>query len=358
MLREDDHDPAQPTEDSERSRLDPFVVATGDAPPRDQRDLMERPFFSLAKRPRITPILYRAADVEVQVFAMPEHGMATIWDADVLIWAASQIVAAENNGFTTSRFVRFTPYHLRRAIGRPTGNHQYRLLKAALARLQSTVIATTIRNGPHWRRRQFSWINEWEEMTTHAGRVEGMEFVLPEWFYNSVIDRSLVLTIDPAYFRLTGGIERWLYRVARKHAGHQRHGWVFEVAHLHQKSGSLARPSDFALDLRRIAARQQLPGYLLQIEREDGRELLRIRPENLSTGTVDKGVNTIGTSGARGIGTSGARLSAHQAHEPQLTLWPEKRNPTANFSNRESNSFSLTRVQAKRGAGSTRRGEP
>jgi plasmid replication initiation protein len=79
-------------------------------------------------------------------------------------------------------------------------------------------------------------------MTTRAGRVEGMEFVLPEWFYNSVIDRSLVLTIDPAYFRLTGGIERWLYRVARKHAGHQRHGWLFEVAHLHQKSGSLARP--------------------------------------------------------------------------------------------------------------------
>ena len=358
MLREDDHTPAPPTEDSERSRLDPFVVATGDAPPRDQRDLMERPFFSLAKTPRTKPILYKAADIEVQVFGMPEHGMATIWDADVLIWAASQIVAAENDGLTTSRFVRFTPYHLLRAIGRPTGNHQYRLLKAALARLQSTVIATTIRNGQHWRRRQFSWINEWEEMTTRAGRVEGMEFVLPEWFYNSVIDRSLVLTIDPAYFRLTGGIERWLYRVARKHAGHQRHGWIFEVAHLHQKSGSLARPSDFALDLRRIAVRQPLPGYRLQIEREDGRELLRIRPENLSTGTVDNPVNAIGTSGARGIGTSGAPLSAHQAHEPQLTLWPEKRNPTANLSNRESNSFSLTRAQAKRGAGSAASGEP
>src|SRR3546814_2054520 len=82
------------------------IVATGDATPRDQRDLMERPFFSLAKRPRTTPILYRAADVEVQVLAMPEHGMATIWDADVLIWAASQIVAAENNGIPTSRFFR------------------------------------------------------------------------------------------------------------------------------------------------------------------------------------------------------------------------------------------------------------
>ncbi len=348
MLCEDQHGDAEPS--SERSRLDPFVVAAGDAAPRDQRDLMERPFFSLAKTPRTKPILYKTADVEVQVLGMPEHGMATIWDADVLIWAASQIVAAENNGLRTSRFFRFTPYHLLRAIGRSTGNQQYVLLKAALARLQSTVIATTIRNGPHWRRRQFSWINEWEEMTTRAGRVEGMEFVLPEWFYNSVVDRSLVLTIDPAYFRLTGGIERWLYRVARKHAGHQRHGWLFEIAHLHMKSGSLARVSDFALDLRRIAARQPLPGYRLDMERNDGRELLRIRPANLSTVPVDRAVKTIGTSGARGIGTSGAELSAHQAHEPQLNLWPQNESRAPNLSNSESNIDSVGRGQSGHGA--------
>lgn len=335
---------------SERTRLDPFIVATGDAPPRDQRDLMERPFFSLAKTPRTKPIIYKTTDVEIQVLAMPEHGMATIWDADVLIWAASQIVAAENNGLVTSRFFRFTPYQLLRAIGRPTGNRQYLLLKASLARLQSTVIATTIRNGPNWRRRQFSWINEWEEMTTRTGRVEGMEFVLPEWFYNSVIDRSLVLAIDPTYFRLTGGIERWLYRVARKHAGRQQHGWLFEVTHLHAKSGSLARISDFALDLRRIAARQPLPGYRLKIEWAAGREQLVIRPVDPSTVPVDIAVNPIGTSGANPIGTSGAQLSAHQAHEPQLSLWPSKPNPPANFSNKESNSFSLTRAPASQGA--------
>ncbi|ACI91160.1 replication protein A [Afipia carboxidovorans OM5] len=356
MLRENQNRHPEPA--SERSRLAPFVVATGDAPPRDQRDLMERPFFSLAKTPRTKPILYKTADVEVQVLGMPEHGMATIWDADVLIWAASQIVAAENNGLTTSRFFRFTPYHLLRAIGRPTGNRQYVLLKAALARLQSTVIATTIRNGPHWRRRQFSWINEWEEMTTRAGRVEGMEFVLPEWFYNSVVDRSLVLTIDPTYFRLTGGIERWLYRVARKHAGHQRHGWLFEIAHLHVKSGSLARVSDFALDLRRITARQPLPGYRLQIERNHGRELLRIRPANSSTVPVDKGVQTIGTSGARGISTSGAELSAHQAHEPQLNLWPQNESRAPNLSNSVSNLDSDARGHDEHGAAKRSRRVP
>jgi plasmid replication initiation protein len=106
---------------SERSKLDPFVVATGDASPRDQRDLMERPFFSLAKARRTAPILYEAPGVRVEVYAVPEHGMATIWDADVLIWAASQIVEAENLGFKTSRFLRFTPYQLLTAIGRQTG---------------------------------------------------------------------------------------------------------------------------------------------------------------------------------------------------------------------------------------------
>ena len=83
---------------SERTRLDPFVIATGGASPRDQRDLMERPFFSLAKSRRTVPILYEAGAVRVEVFAVPEHGMATIWDADILIWAAGQIVEAEEGG--------------------------------------------------------------------------------------------------------------------------------------------------------------------------------------------------------------------------------------------------------------------
>jgi plasmid replication initiation protein len=320
--------------DSERLRLDPFVIATGDASPRDQRDLMERPFFSLAKGKRTVPILYEAGGQRVEVYARPDYGMATIWDADILIWAASQIVEAENRGFPTSRFFRFTPYQLLRAVGRSTGNRQYTLLKAALMRLQSTVIATTIRNGAHWRRRQFSWINEWEELATRDGRVLGMEFVLPDWFYSSVIDRSLVLAIDPAYFRLTGGIERWLYRTARKHAGHQPDGWAFELAHLREKSGSLARLCDFAMDIRQIAARQSLPGYRLDLRRESGREVLRIRPENLSTVPVNNPVNHIGTSGVPTIGTSGVNFRRHSIEE----------------SNRESNSLQLGRGTTRHGA--------
>jgi plasmid replication initiation protein len=39
-----------------------------------------------------------AGGVEIRVEAVPDHGMATIWDADILIWAASQIVEARDAG--------------------------------------------------------------------------------------------------------------------------------------------------------------------------------------------------------------------------------------------------------------------
>jgi plasmid replication initiation protein len=107
---------------SERATLDPFEALAGDVRPREQRDLMERPFFSLAKAQRVRSILYQTGDTQVQVYAVPEHGMATIWDADVLILAASQILTAQGRGLPTSRFFQFTPYQLLIAVGRATGN--------------------------------------------------------------------------------------------------------------------------------------------------------------------------------------------------------------------------------------------
>jgi hypothetical protein len=49
------------------------------------------------------PIDFHVGTVSIRVEAVPEHGMATIWDADVLIWAASQIVEARDSGLKTSR---------------------------------------------------------------------------------------------------------------------------------------------------------------------------------------------------------------------------------------------------------------
>ncbi|MNZ15257.1 Replication initiator protein A [compost metagenome] len=260
-------------------QLDLFRALPGDMAPRDAQDLMAYPFFSLAKSRRTVPIDFNSGGVRVRVEGTLEHGIATIWDADILIWAASQIVEAQDAGIPTSRWMRATPYEILRFIGRGTSLRDYQRLKAALDRLQSTSVATSIRETTGRRLHRFSWINEWKELAAPDGRPLGIELILPDWFYGGVLNQALVLTIDPAYFRLTGGIERWLYRLVRKHGGRQDDGWQFDFRHLYRKSGSTARYSDFALDLRALVARQSLPGYVLDIVHlPPSTELLAFRP--------------------------------------------------------------------------------
>jgi len=76
----------------------PFEPSYVDIPIRDQRDTMERPFFSLAKKPRKTAIEYEVAGTIVKVYPVKEFGIATIWDADILIWAATQVTEALDRG--------------------------------------------------------------------------------------------------------------------------------------------------------------------------------------------------------------------------------------------------------------------
>ncbi len=116
-------------------------------------------------------------------------------------------------------------------------------------------------------------------ITDRTGRPDGIELIVPDWFYRAVLDDALVLTIDRAYFGLTGGLDRWLYRIVRKHGGRQRRGWRFDLRHLHQKSGSLSPFKRFAFEVRDIVRRQPLPGYVLALEVEvGGRTLLAFEP--------------------------------------------------------------------------------
>jgi plasmid replication initiation protein len=264
---------------SERTQLDLFRALPGDMAPRDVQDLMAYPFFSLAKSKRLAPIDFKAGTITIRVEAVPEYGMATIWDADILIWAATQIVEARDAGLKTSRLMAATPYEILTFTGRGTSLRDYDRLKAALDRLQSTTVATSIRQVTERRRHRFSWINEWKETADSNGRPLGIELILPDWFYAAVLDNALVLTIDQAYFSLTGGLERWLYRIVRKHGGRQAEGWQFDVMHLYAKSGSLSPLKRFAFELRDMVRRQPLPGYHLTIHRlHGGGELFGFAP--------------------------------------------------------------------------------
>ena len=167
-------------------QFDLFLPYLADLPLRDQREMMERPFFSLAKSKRVKPIDYTSPDGKlwVHVSGNPDYGMATIWDADILIYCASQLADMARRGVNdVPRKLHIMPYDLLRAIGRPTTGRAYELLGQALDRLVSTTIKTNIR-AENRREATFSWLDGWTQLVDEkTERSRGMTLELSNWFW-------------------------------------------------------------------------------------------------------------------------------------------------------------------------------
>jgi plasmid replication initiation protein len=257
----------------------PYIV---ELPLRDQREMMERPFFSLAKSKRVKPIDYTSPDGKlwVHVSANPDYGMATIWDADILIYCASMLADMARRGTNdVPRKLHLMPYDLLRAIGRPTTGRAYELLAQALDRLVSTTIKTNIR-AENRREATFSWLDGWTQLVDEkTERSRGMTIELSNWFWEGVMMKGGVLSIDRAYFDITGGRERWLYRVARKHAGGAGEGgFAISMPVLFEKSGAEGQYRRFKFEMLKLAEKDELPGYALSVETaKDGEPMVRMR---------------------------------------------------------------------------------
>jgi len=264
-------------------QFDLFLPYLADLPLRDQREMMERPFFSLAKRKRIKPIDYTSPDgsLWVHVSANPNYGMATIWDADILIYCASQLADLARRGTNdVPRKINIMPYDLLRAIGRPTTGRSYELLGQALDRLVATTIKTNIRS-ENRKEATFSWLDGWTQLIDErTERPRGMTLELSNWFWEGVLMKGGILSIDRSYFSIPGGRERWLYRVSRKHAGGAGEtGFAISLPVLFEKSGAEGQYRRFKFEILKLAEKNSLPGYSLSIEAaaRGGEPLLRMR---------------------------------------------------------------------------------
>ncbi|WP_230482094.1 replication initiator protein A [Sphingomonas sp. Leaf21] len=306
-------------------QFDLFLPYLADLPLRDQREMMERPFFSLAKSKRVKPIDYRSPDGKlwVHVSGNPDYGMATIWDADILIYCASVLADMARRGINdVPRKLHLMPYDLLRAIGRQPTGRAYELLGQALDRLVSTTVKTNIR-AENRREATFSWLDGWTQLVDEkTERSRGMTIELSSWFYEGVLMNGGVLSIDRAYFDITGGRERWLYKVARKHAGGAGEGgFAISMPTLFEKSGAEGPYRRFKFEIAKIAERNALPGYALEIEQTEGKRepglRMRRRPEGGGRGVSSPVREAKGSEPGMTAAISGDAGSATAAIAPE-----------------------------------------
>ena len=247
---------------------------------RDAIDLMTWPCFALTKRPRHLPIIHEHRGDFMRVSAVPgARGLATIWDADILTWVVSHLAEAQDRRLRVSPALQVPGFQVLRFLDRGTGRAQYALLAAAIERLAGTIIETSL-GATNAAPARFRWIERWDR-----GDI-GLNIIVPDWLFAAVVERRRILRVTQAYLNLTGGIERWLWRLLRRHVHRISTGWEIPLAALHARSGSLARPADFVVELRRIARGNVLPGYTLNLVWRGGEERLRAVPSTESIHSV------------------------------------------------------------------------
>lgn len=254
-----------------------FVCDFFAAVPKHDLASMEHPLFSLSTRPdrRILDYDHNGAHITVTPSV---KGRATIFDADILIFCISQLMAALNTGRKTSRRLTLTAHDLLLATGRETSGDGYRRLRDAFERLAGTRITTNIVTGTEEVTTGFGLIESWEIVRkTRGGRMVSVAVTLSDWLYQAVLAKS-VLTLSREYFSLRKPLERRLYELARKHCGHQP-TWHVSVETLLKKSGSSSPRRVFRAMLRDIIARDPLPDYTFE---EEPGDLISVRPRQVT----------------------------------------------------------------------------
>ena len=264
---------------------DLFISAVTDTGTKHSRDLMGTNWFSLSKQTlrTIREIKHTSGKDTIKVTGSADHGIATIWDQDILVFLISQLVHqrdAKTHDFRDreSRYIRFTLYDYLKWSGKTkqgSAGHQFELFTAALNRLQHTFVETTIHSNDKTSMFRFNWINEMGLVDYHGGdevknkRRAEFSCIISAWLFDAVVRKNLILTLNEDYFRLTSSLEKFLYLYARKSAGSQKSGWTERIELLHEKSASSNSLKRFRYDLKRIASKGRILDYSISIDESD-----------------------------------------------------------------------------------------
>jgi plasmid replication initiation protein len=266
--------------------------------PRDIRDimeLMEVPFVALSKN-RTAPIIYVSPDgkSKVKVSRHSEHYLASIYDWDIILFVSSKLQEFLNSKEIPPRTLIVPRHELFKAIHKHPGNTTEKEIEAALNRLRSTLIETTIHNEDYRYRGGFGFLDSWGY--TERKDVKEFRITLSEWLYAITCRKGSLLKVHPEYFKISSGLKRFLYRTARKHVGTQNSSWEFSIERLYEKSGSEREFKKFKHDLRKSVHDNDIYGYSMEwIEKEGNTSVRFINMRKLAKEALSSPINSPST---------------------------------------------------------------
>jgi plasmid replication initiation protein len=277
--------PAESTEPPSQGDL--FRADLSNWPLKDDIASMEFPVFSLSKNADTRVREYRRGNRYVRI-APSADGAATVFDKDLLLFVASQIVEqmninkARGDDRPVSRTVVVDSIDFLLATKRGDGSSQYERIVEMLRRLRGTTIETNIATGGKTQTKGFALVDSYEVLSEKktvkvkpnkvtgrdeevaVSRVLSFKVTVSEWLYEGLKNFE-VLTLDRQYFSLTSSIERRLCEIARKHCGDQAI-FKLDIDLLAGKVGTRGQRFKFRDQLRDVIATDSLPQYRMALD--------------------------------------------------------------------------------------------
>lgn len=260
------------------TQIDLFITQNiGGWPIKDDLASMEIPLFSLSKRKDTESREYRRGNKVVRIIPSGA-GAATVYDKDLLIYIASQIIEAQNQGKPISRTVQINSIDFLQGTYRGDGRACFERILDMLRRLRGTTIETNIPTNGKVQTEGFALIDSYKIISERARkekkisntdghdvtRVLCFTVTISEWLYNGLLSNE-VLTIHQDYFRLTRSIDRRLYEIARKHCGHQPM-WKINIDLLAAKVGIKRERFKVRDEIRQAIEANLIPEYHLALD--------------------------------------------------------------------------------------------
>jgi plasmid replication initiation protein len=209
-------------------------------PAKGEQASMEHAFFSVSKKPStaIRSYIHGKASIEITPSL---HGMPTIWDKDLILYLVAHIRKKMNSKFQFkgSDIIVVQPYNMLHATMRGDGVFQYTQLEQSIIRLMGTIYTTTIPTGGCIEKESWTWLSEVGRKYGPKGRLIEFSARLPVWLMRAIASDRELLKYDMDYFRISGGIERRAYEIARKHCGDKQQ-WAIGVDKFAHKIGATA----------------------------------------------------------------------------------------------------------------------
>jgi plasmid replication initiation protein len=273
--------PSQFTPEPEQGEL--FLCEIANWPVKDDVASMEFPLFSLAKQKDTQTREYRRGNKVVRIIPS-SVGAATVFDKDLLLYIASQIVEARNQSRPVSRNVQIDSIDFLLGTDRGDGGGAFERIIDMLRRLRGTTIETNIPTGfdKVTQTEGFSMIDHFKVLSSKTrvmintdkktGKQEQVEVekvlsfsvTVSEWLYNGLLNFE-VLTLDRGYFKLSRSIDRRLYEIARKHCGDQPM-WKINIDLLAEKIGTTRERFKVRDELRQTIVADELPQYKIALD--------------------------------------------------------------------------------------------